>query len=407
MRGLLGVIMPIIPTLLFVYFVNTLLIGSVGVVILQVQQGFAVSATQAALLEPSKDISAAIASFFLASQLARFGLKRAMLFGLAILAGACFTLPSVPGYLSSLLMFAITGMVFAVIKISIVAAIGLVARDAKHHASAIGLLEAFFMFGVLAMYYTFGAFVDDDNPASLSWMNSYYLLGSLLLLAWALVWRIPLDESALHNNEPTVGIKDMLQLLSMAYVLFFVVGIFFYVFTEQGLMSWLPSFYSQALNVPTTLALQVASLLALLLAIGRLFSVWILRFISWYPLVIICCTSIALLIAVGMFALNFHSAEIHTWRDLPLGALAFPLAGIFFAPLYPMMSSVILSSMPVNKHAPMTGLIMIFSVLGGTTGSFIIGRLFDTVGATLAYWIMPLSCAAMLVAFSMLNKKLN
>jgi len=186
-----------------------------------------------------------------------------------------------------------------------------------------------------------------------------------------------------------------------------VVGIFFYVFTEQGLMSWLPSFYSQALNVPTTLALQVASLLALLLAIGRLFSVWILRFISWYPLVIICCTSIALLIAVGMFALNFHSAEIHTWRDLPLGALAFPLAGIFFAPLYPMMSSVILSSMPVNKHAPMTGLIMIFSVLGGTTGSFIIGRLFDTVGATLAYWIMPLSCAAMLVAFSMLNKKLK
>jgi len=29
------------------------------------------------------------------------------------------------------------------------------------------------------------------------------------------------------------------------------------------------------------------------------------------------------------------------------------------------------------------------------------------VGATLAYWIMPLSCAAMLLAFSMLNKKLN
>ena len=39
--------MRIVPILLLTYFVLTLLIGSVGVVNLQVQQSFAVSATQA------------------------------------------------------------------------------------------------------------------------------------------------------------------------------------------------------------------------------------------------------------------------------------------------------------------------------------------------------------------------
>lgn len=131
--------MRIVPTLLLTYFVLTLLIGSVGVVILQVQQSFAVSATQAAFLEPSKDISAALASFFLASRLVVFGLKRTLLIGVAVLALACFALPSVPAYLTSLLMFALTGVIFAVCKIAMFAIIGLVSHDPKQHASTMGL----------------------------------------------------------------------------------------------------------------------------------------------------------------------------------------------------------------------------------------------------------------------------
>ncbi len=401
-------LMPIIPTLLFAYFINTLLIGSVGVVILQVQQSFSASATQAAFLEPSKDVSAALASFLLASQLARFGLKRAMLFGLSPLAMACLLLPSVPSYYSSLAMFALTGGVFAVVKIAIFSTIGLVAKDPKQHASTMGLFEAFYMFAVLAMYYTFGAFVDDANPTSTSWMNSYYLLGALLCLALLMLWRMPLDESALQESaESSAGFAEMLQLLSAVYVLFFVCGIFFYVFTEQGLMSWLPSYNRQVLEMPTRLALQVASILALLLALGRLLSAWILRFIDWYPLTVVCCVAIAGLLVIGLWSIHQHQGVINSWREIPLGVLALPATGLFFAPLYPMLCSVILSTLHVSKHAPMTGLILIFSVIGGSTGSFTVGRLFDAVGGQAAYWILPLSCGVMLFAFTALKRRLR
>lgn len=400
--------MRIVPTLLLTYFVLTLLIGSVGVVILQVQQSFAVSATQAAFLEPSKDISAALASFFLASRLVVFGLKRTLLIGVAVLALACFALPSVPAYLTSLLMFALTGVIFAVCKIAMFAIIGLVSHDPKQHASTMGLFEAFFMFAVLFMYYTFGFFVDDSDPNGLSWMRSYYLMGSLLLLAFWTIWRMPLDESLLSSAEPSAaGLKDMLALLSTVYVACFVIGIFFYVFTEQGLMSWLPSFNRQVLHMPTSLALQMASVLALLLALGRLGSAWLLRFIDWYPLAVVCISVITILLVVGIRAVPDIPGNITSWTQVPMGVWAIPLTGLFFAPLYPMMCSVILSSLPVNKHAPMTGLIMVFSVLGGTSGSFSVGRLFDAIGGNYAYWILPLSSLLMLFAFSALKKQLN
>ena len=400
--------MRIVPTLLLTYFVLTLLIGSVGVVILQVQQSFAVSATQAAFLEPSKDISAALASFFLASRLVVFGLKRTLLIGVAVLALACFALPSVPAYLTSLLMFALTGVIFAVCKIAMFAIIGLVTHDPKQHASTMGLFEAFFMFAVLFMYYTFGFFVDDSDPSGLSWMRSYYLMGCLLLLAFLAIWRMPLDESLLSSAEPSAaGLKDMLALLSTVYVACFVIGIFFYVFTEQGLMSWLPSFNRQVLHMPTSLALQMASVLALLLALGRLGSAWLLRFIDWYPLAVVCISVITILLVVGIRAVPDIPGNITSWTQVPMGVWAIPLTGLFFAPLYPMMCSVILSSLPVNKHAPMTGLIMVFSVLGGTSGSFSVGRLFDAIGGNYAYWILPLSSLLMLFAFSALKKQLN
>jgi FHS family glucose/mannose:H+ symporter-like MFS transporter len=41
------------------------------------------------------------------------------------------------------------------------------------------------------------------------------------------------------------------------------------------------------------------------------------------------------------------------------------------------ISSVMLSSLPKERHSSMTGLIVIFSALGGTTGSVITGFVFD------------------------------
>ena len=59
---------------------------------------------------------------------------------------------------------------------------------------------------------------------------------------------------------------------------------------------------------------------------------------------------------------------------------AFPLVGLFIAPIYPLLNSVVLSALPNKLHSSMTGLIVVFSALGGTLGSRVIGYLFKNEG---------------------------
>ena len=76
-----------------------------------------------------------------------------------------------------------------------------------------------------------------------------------------------------------------------------------------------------------------------------------------------------------------------TWAHAPLAAYVFPLIGLFMAPIYPAINSVVLSSLPKSRHAAMTGLIVVFSALGGTTGSFLTGQLFARLGGGTAFYL--------------------
>ena len=93
-------------------------------------------------------------------------------------------------------LFAVVGTSFALIKVSVYATIGIVTADKKEHASFMNFIESFFMVGNLSLYFIFGSFVDNNNPSSTSWLNAYYLLGILSLIAFFLLLSSPLDESA-------------------------------------------------------------------------------------------------------------------------------------------------------------------------------------------------------------------
>jgi hypothetical protein len=43
--------------------------------------------------------------------------------------------------------------------------------------------------------------------------------------------------------------------------------------------------------------------------------------------------------------------EINSLGDIPLIGFAFPLVGLFIAPIYPLLNSVVLSSLPQNYTA--------------------------------------------------------
>src|SRR5215831_4634610 len=148
------------------YFLFAILLNSVGTVILQVQRYFHVDEVSASVFEPCKDLSIAVTSFLVASFIAKIGYKKSMLLSLGLMTITCLIIPSVGTFIAIKLLFIITGVCFALIKVSVFGTIGLITKNEKEHISVMNFIESFFMIGILAGYFIFSQFIDDKDAAS-------------------------------------------------------------------------------------------------------------------------------------------------------------------------------------------------------------------------------------------------
>jgi fucose permease len=390
-----------IKTSLFLnYFVFAILLNSVGTVILQVQNNFHIAQGSASILEAFKDLSIATVSFILSSYITRIGYKRSMLIALGFITLVCFIMPFTGSFMATKLLFAAIGSGFALIKMSVYSTIGLVTRSEKEHISLMNFIESFFMVGILTGYFIFGYFVDNNNPASTAWLKVYFYLGAISLMAFLLLLTAPLDESSLQSKKKDSLVKDfgkMFSLLLTPIVLIFICCAFFYVLIEQSIMSWLPTFNNKVLMLPAVLSIQMASILAGSTALGRFLAGFLMKKFNWF-IVLSCClvlAAILVLITSGMTE-NVSGQPITGWRTAPLVAFIFPLIGLLIAPIYPAINSVILSRLPNSKHGLMSGLIIVFSALGGTTGSIVTGYIFEDFGGQSAFTLSLLPIGILL-----------
>ena len=389
------------------YFVFAILLNSVGTVILQVQGNYGVSESSASVLEAFKDLSIAAVSFLVASYITRIGYKNSMLIALGFVAIACLAMPSLSSFAMTKVLFAVTGTSFALIKVSVYATIGIVTNNKKEHASFMNFIESFFMVGILTGYFIFSAFVDDGNPQSTAWLTVYYLLAGIALVAFLLLLSTKLDESSVQTSASKPFLEDftdMIKLTITPLVLVFIVSAFTYVLIEQSIMSWLPTFNSKVLHLPTTLSIQMASILAASTAIGRFSAGFALQKIHWFAVLIVCLIAASVLVLVAIPLAQNNGSEVTGWGNAPLGAFVFPLIGLFIAPIYPAINSVILSTLPARQHGPMSGLIVIFSALGGTTGSIITGNIFEAYGGQTAFYFSLVPIAILMVSLFFFNK---
>ena len=402
---------PIKVSLFINYFVFAILLNSVGTVILQVQNSYGVTESSAAVLEAFKDLPIAITSFLVASFVVRLGYKRTMLGALAFIGLVALVMPQVPTFWMAKLMFAATGVGFALVKVSVFATLGLVTRDSKEHVSLMNFLESFFMVGVLSGYFVFSYFVDDLDPGSTSWLDVYYTLAGLSFAAFVLLLFARLDESAAQAEESIPLARefvDMLVLCVRPLVLIFVVSAFLYVLIEQSIMSWLPTFNSRILHLSTSLSIQMASILAAATALGRFTAGIVLKRFDWYRVL---GTGLVLAAALVVVALPLARAvapeQVTSWANAPLVAFVFPLIGFCIAPVYPAINSVILSALPKHQHAAMAGLIVVFSALGGTSGSIVTGILFEKVGGQTAFYFSLLPIGLILTTLYFFKRRTN
>ena len=389
------------------YFVFAILLNSVGTVILQVQGNYGVSESSASVLEAFKDLSIAAVSFLVASYITRIGYKNSMLIALGFVAIACLLMPSLSSFAMTKVLFAVTGTSFALIKVSVYATIGIVTSNKKEHASFMNFIESFFMVGILTGYFIFSAFVDDGNPQSTAWLTVYYLLAGIALVAFLLLLSTKLDESSVQTSASKPFLEDFTDMIKLAItplVLVFIASAFTYVLIEQSIMSWLPTFNSKVLHLPITLSIQMASILAASTAIGRFSAGFALQKIHWFAVLIVCLIAASVLVLVAIPLAQNNGGEVTGWGNAPLGAFVFPLIGLFIAPIYPAINSVILSTLPARQHGPMSGLIVIFSALGGTTGSIITGNIFEAYGGQTAFYFSLVPIGILMVCLFFFNR---
>ena len=392
------------------YFVFAILLNSVGTVILQVQRNFEITKSAASILEGFKDLPIAIFSFLLASFIPKIGYKKSMIIALILVIISSFVMPFADNFWFFKVQFFMVGVSFALIKVSVFATIGLVTANEKEHSSFMSLLEGFFMVGVLSGNVLFSLFIDDANPKSEQWLNVYYILGVLSMLALLFLSFAKLDEheAKISDRPLREDFIEMLKMVALPLVLIFILCVFLYVLIEQSFQTWTPTFYQSILKVPASMGIQAGAVLAGAIAIGRFISGFALKKIHWIYVVSFCIIMAGSIVLIVLpLTQNISVSENMTWFKAPFVAYLFPIMGLFLAPIYPAINSVILSSLPKHMHGSMSGLIVVFSALGGTTGSIITGHVFDYFSGQTAFYFSLIPMLLLLIALQLFHKTIK
>jgi fucose permease len=190
----------------------------------------------------------------------------------------------------------------------------------------------------------------------------------------------------------------MYRLLMRTLVYVFLLSAFLYVLIEQSFSTWLPTFNNEILKLPNAMSIQMASILAGATALGRIIAGQLLRRMSWHVLLNLCVVGMGALILLVLPLARHAVVGVDVgWFNAPIAAYLIPLIGLLMAPIYPVINSVALSSLPKPSHAAMTGLIVIFSALGGTLGSRITAIVFTNFGGIHAFYFSLVPMTLILV----------
>lgn len=391
-----------ITALVLIYMIFAILLNSVGTVILQSIVTFGISKPHASLLEAFKDLTIALTSFCVASFLPALGYRRAMMLSLALVGSACTLMPLYPSFHTTEFLFTCVGVGFAMTKVAVYSSIGLLTTGKTEHSRLTNTIEGLFMVGVLLGGWLFSAFIDPAAPANPRWYNVYWLLAVLCGGVIALLATARLDESAAHAaraSSAAGSFAGMLKLLIRPLVYCFLISAFLYVLIEQSFGTWLPTFNREILKLPNTMSIQLASILAGATALGRISAGFVLKRVPWHVLLNLCVLAMGLLVVLTLpLAANVVAHPGVGWFDAPIAAYVIPLIGVLMAPIYPVINSVALSALPKPLHAAMTGLIVVFSALGGTLGSRITAIVFSRFDGIHAFYFSLLPMTLLLIA---------
>src|SRR4030095_7629929 len=382
-------------SLLLNFFVFAILLNTVGIVISQVIVDYQTSRITAGSLEAYKDLSIVIVSFFLASYVSQFGYKRSMIVGLLAVTLASVLVAAVHGFWVAPVLYAVVGSSFALMKISVYSTVGLITSDQKEHAGLMNTLEGTFQVGSLTGPLLFSFMIGWSH-----WNNTYWLIASLSALALVLLLVTDVEESAVHQEANRSNFFAMFRLIKYPMIWVFVICAFLYVMIEQSFGTWLPTFNREIFSLSQAQSASFLSIYAGSIALSRFLTASLLKRFSWL-LILVAYLAGALILTLFVLSptRNPVTTTYANWYQAPTLAFVFSLVGFFLGPIYPTICSIVLSKLEKIHHSYMTGLLIIFSALGGTSGSLIIGIVSQRLNVHNAFLfpVVPITLLALML----------
>ena len=214
-------------------------------------------------------------------------------------------------------------------------------------------------------------------------------------------------DAKIESRSMSEDFTEMFKILFKPLCIVFIISIFLYVLIEQSFSTWLPTFYTDVINAPASMAIQSAAILAGATFLGRLLSGFILLHVKWIHYLSICLIFVATIVVLVLPIATANIIDVNitmSWFNAPYFVYFLPLMGLFLAPIYPTINSTILSSLPKHMHSSMAGLIVVFSALGGTTGSIITGHIFQAFDGITAFYFALIPITIIFISLWILYK---
>jgi len=146
-----------------------------------------------------------------------------------------------------------------------------------------------------------------------------------------------------------------------------------------------------------SLGIQLAGLYAVCAILGRIGVGFVLRRVTWFPVLLACIAGSTVVLVIGLLAArSVPVTAITDWRAAPLAVFLLPLTGLFVGPIWPVMHSAALTSLPVSRHNTLASLSVVFSSTSGAIGTPLLGIVFQHYGgvAALVALLGPLAILA-------------
>lgn len=375
------------------FLIFSMVLNCMGIVILQLSEA-KITYEKLGFLESFKDLPIAFISLFAVNFISRFGTKKSLILALSIVGICSLILPFVEVFWFYKVWFAIIGTCFAIGKICVYGMIRHNISDEKSLAKTMNSVEASFMIGIFVVNIGFGWLI--SSRFSEFWKFGFLSISLLSAITIFFFSRLSVSESAGTENKSML--KEVLKLINPLIVTFLAI-IFSIVLIEQSFNSWLPSFYKNHLKVNSFFSLQATSLMAVFSYIGRIITANIIQRFSLSKYYIVCISLIMLLLAT-IIGIQFSDAD-----DAGIRLFLFPVIGLFLSPLYPVISSKMITQVDKSRMNLFTSLIVIFSSLGSAVSSIIMSVLFGN--QMLSYYSLYIFLAvAVLFIISLIYFKL-